>query len=152
MDSWVQVSPSEGENNGEVQIIVEANNSSDNRTTIVEAKTPTLNKNLIITQKGDDMALNKIAFDFGSKGIDRISLNGVELSDDGLSARTLLTHIEDAFSASTNDTVIIVGYDSNAECYYCCDKIEKVNFNSKSLYLGTHKITLNNLSGISLTY
>lgn len=152
MDSWVQVSPSAGKNNGEVQIIVEANNSSDNRTTIVEAKTSTLNKNLIITQKGDDMALNKIAFDFGEAGIDKISLNGVELSNDGLSAGTLLTHIKNAFSDNTNETAIIVGYDYDAEYYYCCDKISVNNNNSLALYLGTHRITLDTLSGISLTY
>lgn len=152
MDSWVQVSPSKGTNNGEVQIIVEANNSSDNRTTVIEAKTSTLNKNLIITQKGEDMALNKIAFNFDDAGINKISLNGVELSNDGLSASTLLTHITNAVSANTNETVIIVGYDFGGEYYYCCDKINKINDNSISLYLGTHEITINKLSGISLTY
>lgn len=152
MDSWVQVSPSKGTNNEEVQIIVEANNSSDNRTTVVEAKTSTLNKNLIITQKGEDMALNKIAFDFGEAGVDKISLNGIELANDGLSAATLFTHIENAVSDTTNDTAIIVGYDYDAEYCYYCDKIERVNQNSLSLYLGTHAITVDKLSGISLTY
>ena len=152
MESWVHVTPVSGNGNDTVNITVDANNDSGNRTALIEASTSTLNKNLIITQKGEDMALNKIAFDFGEAGIDKISLNGVELSNDGLTAGTLLTHIENAFSDNTNEMVIIVGYDFDAEYHYCCDKVENNNPNSKFLHIGTHKITLDKLSGISLTY
>lgn len=152
MESWVHVTPLRGVGDGTVEITVDANTGSGNRTALIDVETSTLNKNLVITQKGEDMALNKIAFDFGEAGVDKISLNGIELANDGLSAATLFTHIENAVSDTTNDTAIIVGYDYDTEYYYYCDKIERVNQNSLSLYLGTHAITVDKLSGISLTY
>ena len=45
MESWVHVTPVSGNGNDTVSITVDANNNSENRTTLVEARSSTLNKN-----------------------------------------------------------------------------------------------------------
>lgn len=52
MESWIHVSPTSGEGNGEVNITLDANDSSEDRTAEVSVITSTLNKILSITQKG----------------------------------------------------------------------------------------------------
>ena len=151
MESWVHVIPLSGNGNDTVSITVDANNNSENRTTLVEAKSSTLNKNLIITQKGEDMALNKIAFGFGEKGIGRISLNGIVLPDNTDTAQNLMALIKEAASNTTNTVTVIVGNDFDAVEYFYCNHIEDSG-SFQVLTLGTHEIKLHQTDGVSLTY
>lgn len=151
MESWVHVTPISGNGNDTVSITVDVNNNSGNRTTLVEVKSSTLNKNLIITQKGEDMALNKIVFFFGEGGISEISLNGTTLPNSAETAKTLMALIGESVSGGNNTVTVIVGEDSDAVQYFYCDFVDDAG-SFQTLTLGTHKIKLHEQEGISLTY
>ena len=81
MDSWIHVSPLEGTGDGEVQITVDANTSSEDRTTTVNVETSTLNKILTIIQKGKtDMNIDVLFFRKESNGDITAYLNNSERS------------------------------------------------------------------------
>lgn len=81
MESWVHVSPLEGTGNGEVQITVDTNNSSEDRITTVNVETSTLNKILTIIQKGKlDMTFKFLFFKKDAAGTITASLDGTPKS------------------------------------------------------------------------
>lgn len=61
MENWIHINPNSGQGNDTIEITVDANSSSEDRSTTIDVKTSTLNKILSIIQKGADMA-NIIAF------------------------------------------------------------------------------------------
>lgn len=70
MESWVHVEPISGNGNDTVNITVDTNNSSEERSTTINVETSTLNKILTIIQKGQtDMNIDVLSFRKGSSGI-----------------------------------------------------------------------------------
>lgn len=81
MESWVHVEPVSGNGNDTVSITVDANNSSEERTTTINVETSTLNKILQIIQKGKtDMNFNVLSFRKELSGTITAYLNGSEKS------------------------------------------------------------------------
>lgn len=69
MESWVHVEPISGNGNDTVNITVDTNNSSEERSTTINVETSTLNKILTIIQKGQtDMNFSVLSFRKGSSG------------------------------------------------------------------------------------
>lgn len=152
MESWVHVTPLKGVGDGTVEITVDANTGSGNRTTLIDVETSTLNKNLVITQKGEDMALNKISFLFGSNNIQRIYLNDAALSNVGPTAPQALNPIIKESTLFNSTTMsIIVAQDYETKEYFYCNYIKEVD-SDLELTFGTHKIKLSETDGVTLTY
>lgn len=81
MESWVHVEPVSGNGNDTVNITVDANNSSEERTTTINVETSTLNKILQIIQKGKtDMNFNVLSFRKEASGPITAYLDGSEKS------------------------------------------------------------------------
>lgn len=79
MESWVHVEPISGNGNDTVNITVDTNNSSEERSTTINVETSTLNKILTIIQKGKtDMNFNVLLFSKGPTGNITAHLNGSE--------------------------------------------------------------------------
>lgn len=79
MESWVHVEPVSGNGNDTVSITVDANNTSEERTTTINVETSTLNKILQIIQKGKtDMNFNVLSFRNESSGDITAYLNDSE--------------------------------------------------------------------------
>lgn len=69
MESWVHVEPISGNGDDTVNITVDTNDSSEERSTTINVETSTLNKILTIIQRGKtDMNFNVLSFRKGSTG------------------------------------------------------------------------------------
>lgn len=75
MENWVHIEPILGTGDGTVSITLDANDSTESRTTTVDVSTSTLNKQLSITQKGLDMIINSINIDYSTY---KVFFNGEE--------------------------------------------------------------------------
>lgn len=152
MESWVHVTPLRGVGDGTVEITVDANTGSGNRTALIDVETSTLNKNLVITQKGEDMALNKISFLFNSTSIQRIYLNNVPFSNTGTDGPQAINPIIKESTLFNNTTMsIIVAQDVETKEYFYCNYIKEVD-SDLELTFGTHKIKLSETDGVTFTY
>lgn len=152
MESWVHVTPLRGVGDGTVEITVDANTGSGNRTALIDVETSTLNKNLVITQKGEDMALNKISFLFNSISIQRIYMNNVPFSNTGTDGPQAINPIIKESTLFNNDTTsIIVAQDAETHEYFYCNYIKEVD-SDLELTFGTHKIKLSETDGVTFTY
>lgn len=81
MESWVHVEPISGNGNDTVNITVDTNDSSEERSTTINVETSTLNKILTIIQRGKtDMNFNVLSFRKGSTGDITAYLNDSERS------------------------------------------------------------------------
>lgn len=125
MEDWIHINPTSGQGNDTVEITVDANTSSEDRSTTIDVKTSTLNKILSIIQKGIDMA-NVVLLDFGilspktSKSCENIYLNN-SICDNYEKIETLLTRqncypfffLRFEFQSSENTLVV--------PAYFCID-------------------------------
>lgn len=121
MESWVHVEPISGNGDDTVNITVDTNDSSEERSTTINVETSTLNKILTIIQRGKtDMNFNVLSFRKGSTGDITAYLNDSERSAEEvqqilktlLNAPCLILYIKTGGIGASPDTMKFLFADS----------------------------------------
>lgn len=159
MEPWIHVAPSRGTGKATVEITVDANETNYTRTGTVSVEASTLNKELIITQKGlENMTFFGIKIRFNALGTIEVYIEGEpKTSEDGttLEAATRVLNLFRASTAPTsNASVFMLVHDTtNNKVYYCPQTyIHDTTYSSATLKLEDNiSMEISRTEGISIS-
>lgn len=155
MESWIHVAPSRGAGTGTVEITVDANETNSTRTGTVSVETSTLNKELLIIQKGlKNMQFTGIHITFNVLGTINVYIEGVLVSNQDRAAPTILSLLRSTMTATTNACLFMVVHNTtNNRIFYCPPTyVNDLDYNSATLKLEDGMtVEISRTEGISVT-